>query len=145
MENKIDIGEIVITCRGIILYEEKLLIVKHSKDVDFYVFPGGKLEFPENPIECMKREITEELEIKPEIGRLLYVQSYFENKIQRVEFMFEITNGKDYLNAKELNGTHKFELFDILWVGKNENIKILPEKIYEDFSNNSFPKETKFI
>jgi len=136
----------IIRCRGIILNEEKLLVVKHDKDFDYYAFPGGHLEWKENPKECLEREIMEEFGIKPIIGRLLYIHTFVKKEEYFIEFFFEITNGKDYLNVKELNGSHSQELFDVLWVDKNQNIKILPEKIYEDFNNGVLLSDSvKFI
>ncbi|MEI6581053.1 MAG: NUDIX hydrolase [bacterium] len=125
----------VIKCRGIILHEDKIFVVKHRENSGFYAFPGGHLEFLESPIECIGREMKEEFGVIPEVGKLLYVNS-FENPdgTNFFEFFFEIKNGADYLDIAKLN-IQKDEIFEILWVGKNENIKILPEKIYQDFNN----------
>jgi len=137
----------VIKCRGIICYEDKLLVVKHALNADFYAFPGGHLEYLENPKQCLEREIIEELGIKPEINRLLYVNNFLgENGIQYLEFFFEITNGKDYLDIEKLTGTHRNELFDILWIGKNEDIKVLPEQTYIDFNKgNILSSEVRWV
>ena len=124
----------IIRCRGVILHEGKLLVVKHSENVDFYALPGGHLEFGEDVKECLSRELIEELGIKPEIGQLLYVHTFIDkNNIQPVEFFFEVKNGKDYLNAEELVRTHAHELFEIRWVTPSDDVKILPEKFASDF------------
>lgn len=140
-------NQVAIKCRGIILHEGKLFIVKHSKDALFWALPGGHLEWPENPKECLERETVEELGIKPEIGKLLYVNSY-ERKdgVNFLEFFFEIKNSADFLDIGKLNGTHKDELFDILWVGKERDIKILPEKVFQDFKDGTLlSSEVQFI
>ena len=137
----------VVKCRGIICHEDKILVVKHAKNANFYAFPGGHLEHLESPKQCLEREIIEELGIKPEIDRLLYVNNFLgENGIQYLEFFFEITNGKDYLDIEKLTGTHRAELFDILWVGKNKAIKILPEQAHIDFNeDNIFSNEVRWV
>ena len=70
----------VIRCRAIILYEGKLLAVKHSHNANFAVLPGGHLEWKEDIKEGLRREIVEELGVVPEIGRLLYVNNFMDGK-----------------------------------------------------------------
>ena len=105
----------IIRCRAIILHEDKLLVVRHTGQ-DFYALPGGKLEFGETMPECIIREITEELGIEPQVGRLLFTNNYIEkNGDQSIEFFFEVTNGEDYKDEKNLKGTHSFEFNDIFF------------------------------
>lgn len=139
--------KIIIKARAVILHEGKILVVKHSEDSDFYALPGGKLEFGESPLECLKREMIEEMGVEPKVGRLLYVNTFIQKDAdQTVEFLFEVTNVKDYLNTEKIDGTHRYELFEILWADKNENIKILPERIQIDFKNDSILSDVvKFI
>jgi 8-oxo-dGTP diphosphatase len=125
----------IIRARGIIMHEDKLLVVKHRKDSGFYALPGGHLEWGENIKECITREIMEELGVKPKIGRLFYINNFIEENTQSIEFLFEILNGVDYLDLEKHNRTHAHELFEIRWASKNDNIKILPEKLAEDFNN----------
>jgi len=130
MEDK----KFIVRCRAVISNEGKLLVVKHSKDFDYYALPGGHLEFGEDVKECLSREITEELGIKPEIGKLLYIHTFVDkNNNQPVEFFFEVLNGKDYLELEKNNRSHAHELFEIYWASPSDNIKILPQKFAEDF------------
>lgn len=143
MENK----NILVKVRGVILYEGKLLIVKHEQS-QFMALPGGHLEYGEDVINCLKRELVEELGVMPEIGKLLYINTFIEkkNNTEYVEFFFEVKNGKDYLNIDGLERTHAHELTEILWISSDSDIEILPKKFNEDFKNNKiFEGETKFI
>jgi ADP-ribose pyrophosphatase YjhB (NUDIX family) len=126
-----------IRCRGIILHNDKILAVKHSKDGSYFALPGGHLEWGESVIECIKREITEELGIIPEIGRLLYVRNYVreDSNVQSIEFHFEITNSADYVDIDKLTGTHSHELAEICWIGKNDTRIIKPIALQEDLNN----------
>lgn len=125
----------VLKCRGVIVYNDKLFVVKHGKHLDWYASPGGKLEIPESPIECIEREIAEEFGVKPEVGKLLYVYNFANSDgTNFYEFFFEIKNGVDYFDIEKLK-IKKDEIFEILWAGKEENIKVLPEKLFEDFKN----------
>lgn len=143
MDNK----KILIKVRGVILHEGKLLIVQHL-GTRFMAFPGGHLEYGEDVITCLKRELVEELGVLPEIGRLLYINTFIEgkNNTEYVEFFFEVKNGKDYLNIEEIERTHAHELVDIMWISPADNIEILPKQFGEDFKDNKiFEGEIKFI
>ena len=82
----------------------------------------------------MSREIVEELGVKPEIGRLLYINT-FEDKghTQPIEFFFEVTNGQAYVGCEKLPRSHADELAEIIWVSPTDDIRILPEQLANDF------------
>ena len=132
-----------IRCRGIIIYDDKILVVKHSQKADYYVLPGGHLDWGENVRDCMSREITEELGIKPKIGRLLYVRNFIDkNDKQSIEFFFEIINSKDYLKIDDLGGTHRHELAEIYWMKTNDTKGLKPKEVQIDFNNNVILSDT---
>jgi 8-oxo-dGTP pyrophosphatase MutT (NUDIX family) len=65
----------------------------------FTKLPGGGLEFGEGLVDCLKRELMEELSIDAEIGDQIYVndfyqQSAFRASDQLISFYFEV---KEYL------------------------------------------------
>ncbi|QQR64756.1 NUDIX domain-containing protein [Candidatus Kaiserbacteria bacterium] len=123
-----------VRCRGIILHEGKMLMVRHPHHPTDVVLPGGHLEFGEDPKECIHRELVEELGVVPVIGRLLYVNTFMDKEDrQPVEFFFEIMNGDAYLNCHLLTRTHAHELVDIVWVAPTDDVHILPEALGEDF------------
>jgi 8-oxo-dGTP pyrophosphatase MutT (NUDIX family) len=126
---------IKIKCRGIILHKGKLLLAKH-RGTNYYALPGGKLEWPENPKECLEREIEEEFGVKPQIGKLLYINNYGDGIHAFIEFFFEVKNWADYRDIEKLSGAYRTELLDVLWVDKNTNLEILPEKFCRDFKEN---------
>ena len=142
MDNK----NIIIKVRGVIIHDNKLLIVKH-KESQFMALPGGHLEYGEDVITCLKRELVEELGVLPEIGRLLYISTFMDNKKgEYIEFFFEVKNGGKYLDIDGLERTHAHELAEIMWISSSDNISILPKQFDEDFKNNKiFEGETKFI
>ena len=124
----------VIRCRAIIIYEGKLLVVKHTPDATFAVLPGGHLEWKEDIKECLRREIKEELGVTPEIGRLLYVNNFMDGKSkQSVEFFFEVINSQDYKDIKNSKAIQADEISEIFWVEPENIISIMPKTIGEDF------------
>ncbi|MCX6757962.1 MAG: NUDIX domain-containing protein [Candidatus Nomurabacteria bacterium] len=127
-----------VRCRAVIVHEGKLLVVKHNHGLDFYALPGGHMEWGENIEDAMKREIFEEFGIEPQIGRLLYIHNFIEKETkQSIEFFFEITNSRDYLDIKKLKGTHSHELSEIRWINLHDDIKLLPPQILSNFKSNS--------
>lgn len=126
--------KIVVRVRGIILYEGKLLVVKHPHDTSFYALPGGHLEWKEDIKECLRREITEELGVNPEIGQLLYIYNFiYGDSIHSVEFFFEITNGHEYKNTENIKKTHAYEIAEVCWIKSTDTIPLRPQKLWEDF------------
>ncbi len=137
--------EIIVRCRGIILYDNKLLAVKHYVGANFYALPGGHLEWGERVMDCFKREIIEELGIEPRVGRLLYVNNLTiengEGK-QSIEFFFEVLNSADFLDISKLGGTHRDELVEICWIGTNDSRIILPKQVQIDLNHGALLSDT---
>lgn len=70
---------ILVTC-GIIWRGRELLIARRKADSRLealkWEFPGGKIEFSEDPPEALKREIREELDFEIEVGEIFCVSSH---------------------------------------------------------------------
>lgn len=129
------------------MHEGKLLLVRHAHSEESYVFPGGHLDFGEDPQECIKRELIEELGIEPKIGRLLYVHTFINaEEVQSVEFFFEIANGEDYLEHALKEKSHGYEIADVSWIAPKDTIQILPEAIGLDFNEEKlFSEGVRFV
>ncbi len=136
-----------IRCRGVIVHEGKLLVVKHTHDTTFAALPGGHLEFGEDVQECLRRELVEELGIEPEIGRLLYVNTYIESYgAQPVEFFFEILNGDAYAKGSNVAATHAHELAAVVWMHPSDDILLRPTQFADDFrAGELFADEVRYI
>jgi 8-oxo-dGTP diphosphatase len=137
----------IVKCRAVILHDDKLLAVRHSKSDIHWALPGGRLERGEDVVTCMRRELVEELGVSPELGKLLYVYNFADRHgNSTVEFFFEIKNGGSYLDCEKLNRTHQFELADIRWVSGGDAIDLLPARIWSDFrEGNLLSAETRFL
>lgn len=138
--------QIIIRVRGIIVNDDKLLLVGITGN-DYFCLPGGKLEYGEDVKECLERELIEELGVKPDIGNLLYVNTFIDkNDDHNIDFIFEVLNGSDYVDLNGVERTHAFELDKINWVSRDEDTNFLPKTIINDFKNYSIlSNEVKYI
>lgn len=107
---------ISVTC-AIIYFDNKVLAVQRSATMSLplkWEFPGGKIEPGENEIDCIKREISEELNIDIKIrGKLTPVIHQYPNfKIHLIPFIADYVSGDMtlrehadhlFLNKEELN------------------------------------------
>jgi 8-oxo-dGTP diphosphatase len=137
----------IIRCRAIIFDEGKLLVVKHPHDTSFAVLPGGHLEWGENIKEGLSREITEELGVNPEIGRLLYINNFMDgDNVQSIEFFFEVLNSSEYKNIENITKTHAHEIAETLWIESSDAVILKPKELWEDFKMGKiFSDQVRYI
>lgn len=84
---------------AIIYAGNKILVTQRSKNMKLplkWEFPGGKLENAESEIECIKREIKEELNIEIKIIKRLSssIHNYEDFKIQLIPYVVEYESGE---------------------------------------------------
>lgn len=132
----------IVRTRGIIVHDDKILVMKHKADYYYFALPGGHMEPGENVIDSTKREITEELGIEPKIGRLLFINNFTREEAQSVEFFFEVTNGKDYLDTTNIGGTHKHEFVELCWMDKNDSRTLLPKSVQDYLNDGTLLSDT---
>src|SRR4051794_8018098 len=63
-----------ISIKGVVEVNGKIVLLKNERDE--WELPGGKLEGKESPVECLEREVLEELGIRAETEALLDVWIY---------------------------------------------------------------------
>lgn len=86
-----------VTC-AIIFFDDKILVTQRSAKMKLplkWEFPGGKLEENESEINCIKREILEEINIEIEIVKKLSdnVFDYGAFKIRLIPFIANYVSG----------------------------------------------------
>lgn len=109
----------ILVTAAIIEYKGKFLITQRPKDSHNglrWEFPGGKLNFGEDPRDCLEREILEELGIKIKAGEIL-------------EYSSHVYNGEKHIvllgfKCKFLSGKiQKLKINDFAWVKPEEMSK----------------------
>ena len=111
---------ILVTC-AIIKFDNKILAVQRSETMKLplkWEFAGGKIEAGESEIDCIKREIIEELNIKIEVKERLtpVTHQYPDFKIKLIPFVSEYISGE--LKLKEHCSfllANKNELINLDW------------------------------
>ncbi|QXP80188.1 MULTISPECIES: (deoxy)nucleoside triphosphate pyrophosphohydrolase [Winogradskyella] len=111
---------ISVTC-AIIQFNDKVLAVQRSETMKLplkWEFAGGKIEVGETEIDCIKREIFEELNIKIQVNKRLtpVVHQYPDFKIELIPFIAEYLSGELKLSEhSDFVITNKKELLNLDW------------------------------
>lgn len=112
---------------AIIFLNDKVLIGRRNATQalgGYWEFPGGKLEDNESLVECLYREIQEELGVSVNISNDIFAEYSYEydgRKIQRVAMFANIN--------EELSNSTAHDL--LAWVRPNDllNYKLVPSDI----------------
>ena len=109
-----------VTC-AIILIVDKIFVTQRSEKMKLplkWEFPGGKLEINESEIDCINREIKEELNIEIEVLKKLSnsIFDYGTFKINLIPFIANYISGEILLlEHKDYKLLDKSELLNIDW------------------------------
>ncbi len=106
---------------AIVVKNNKLLLVKGSDQYKEYWTPGGKLEKEESELECLKRELNEELNVKltsAKFFREYIAKSPYEENVISINRIYITNISGEIKTAKEIK--------NYVWMSK------------EDFNNNKY-------
>jgi len=136
--------EPIVNVRGIVIQENKLLLLKRVKNNQtYYVFPGGHVDEGETPRDATPREVKEETNIDCSVTRLLYKSRLVTgNQIGQIQGFYlcnfksgtpSRTNAEEYTcdpNSTGWDGTPR-GTFEPLFIDINEikNLDIRPVAI----------------
>jgi 8-oxo-dGTP diphosphatase len=121
-----------VTC-AIIHFDDKVLVVQRSVTMKLplkWEFAGGKIEKGESEIDCIKREILEELNIQIDVKKRLtpVVHQYPDFKIKLIPFIAHYIKGELKLHEhSDFVLANKEELLHLDWA--EADVPILQEFI----------------
>lgn len=83
--------------RGLVIHEDRLLLVNGDGDGTFWVPPGGRADLGEDIKSCVKREVYEETGLQVSVGAMIAVSEYFDEvadfHILQAHFLCTIESG----------------------------------------------------
>lgn len=102
-----------VNVRGIIFKDGKLLVAKFiqndGSEGNYWGTFGGGLDIGESLTTGLTREMLEETGVKPQIGKLLFIQQFKSERHdhqEELELFFHIENPEDYEDFKFEDTTH---------------------------------------
>lgn len=106
---------------------------RRTKDpLPYWCLPGGGVDPGEAFIPALRREIIEELDVEPEIGRLLYIQQYMDDEQEQMELFFHVTNAYDYRDIDISSATHAADEIVEHGFVDPKTTKVLPTLLTEE-------------
>lgn len=126
-----------VNVRGIIYKNGKILAQQLTPDQNgnernYWCTPGGGMDELESLHQGLTREIIEETGITPKIGKLLFIQQFFDGRyyngeMEQLEFFFHIENADDFEVINLENTSHGvLEVKNVEFVDPKEH-NLLPE------------------
>ncbi len=118
-------NHIVVIVKGIILYNDKVLIVRRSDKDEIgagnWEFVGGNIEFGEELEQALVREIQEEVNLEITIDKVLYNTTYKTNPTrQAVILVYKCYAKDDKVKLSEEHSGYKWvsekELRDLVFI-----------------------------
>ena len=136
MRRRVNVRGIIINENGEIFCQK--LTANTGKGRDFWCTPGGGLEMGESLLDGLRREMIEETGVKPEIGKLLFIQQFADTNpsskhgvCEQLEFFFAITNWQDYQNIDLEKTSHGVEEVAECGFVDPKTTRILPSYLTE--------------
>lgn len=131
---------------GIVIKDNKILLIHRINKLEYYVFPGGGVEDDETNEDAVVREFFEETSVEIKVQRVLYHHHLTsdDGEMDQYFFLCEYISGEPKLGqGNELKETsEKTDFYEPLWfpVGKLSETLVFPLEIrdwlLEDMKNN---------
>ena len=136
MRRRVNVRGIIVSDQGELFCQQ--LTANDGKGRNFWCTPGGGLEMGESLLDGLRREMIEETGVKPEIGKLLFIQQFAESGEQsahgpneQLEFFFLITNWQDYQHINLEQTSHGVEEVAECGFVDPKTTRILPSYLTE--------------
>jgi 8-oxo-dGTP diphosphatase len=113
-----DIRNDYFQCRGIIVKDDKVLVMfRRKKGEEYYVFPGGHMREGEKPVDTAIREVEEETTIKVKNLKPAYdFINYITPEHRDYYFVGEWLSGDPTLSGEESRRCTEENYYEPMWI-----------------------------
>lgn len=88
------------------------------------------MEKDEEIIQCIQREIQEELWVTPILGNIAFIHELIIPETHLIEFFYVIKNPQDFLSIDLAKASHWFEIKEIHWLDiENPDVEFLAKEL----------------
>ena len=128
-------SEFGIFVKSFIVHKRRTLIIRRSNYIGHgngeWDIPGGGLQFGESPLECLEREIKEEVGLTACLDRLLYTTSVVSSPTRQTIGLFYLS----YADSDNVILSHEHSQF--LWATMKQITELMSKSALEDYERNS--------
>lgn len=118
----------IVRCQGAVIYEDKLLLLKHKNHLNgniYWWLPGGGLEQNETPEACVERELREEANMQVQVRKLLFESPGME-KYDYKKYMTFLCTTSDTKCSPGVENTATRSIMELRWFP----LILIPRHIY---------------
>jgi len=114
------------SARAIIFDQGKVLLL-YSKKLDYYMFPGGRIESDESPETCVKREVLEETGYHVSIQqKTILINEYYRDSSWHSHF-FLCQRNDQAVQERSLTDEEHFLDIKLVWMPVEEALMVLDQ------------------
>ena len=130
---------------GLLIIKGNKVLVECNPDIDFVVFPGGRIKTRESSIEGLKRELKEEMNIEveeSEISMIGVIENFFEmdgKNYHELFFLYKLVIEENDTRFKEKMINYDSKASFYKWVDKD---KLKEENLLKEVLRNINPDDT---
>ena len=129
--------------RGVIIDRGQLLVFRARPEFDWFCLPGGKIEWQEDILTALVRELEEETAVVPQLGKLLFTHEMLVGERHRIEWFYEVVNAAAFRKLDLAKATHGFETAEARWFDlplATDAPRVLPQGIVAQLPHAGEPK-----
>ena len=123
---------IEVSCRAFIISNNKILLCKQKMPPrTFWALPGGRLSDGETLVDCLQREILEELGVLVKVDKMLFIRELITDFRHRIEFLFLIANTDDLSFNDNITACNEIESVRFFSLDELSASEVKPKCLYD--------------